>query len=47
MSTARAQDNTKVQNALRLGKAGVLAAQLSGLDFVDCEELGYPPFAHS
>jgi len=38
---------TRLEEETRLGKAGALAAQLSRLDLVVLDELGYLPFARS
>ena len=38
---------TRLEEETRLGKAGALAAQLSSLDVVVLDELGYLPFARS
>jgi DNA replication protein DnaC len=38
---------TRLEEEARLGKAGALAAQLSRLDLVVLDELGYLPFARS
>ena len=35
----------RLEEEARIGKAGALAAQLSRLDVVVLDELGYPPFA--
>ncbi len=37
----------RLEEEARIGKAGILAAQLSRLDLVVLDELGYLPFARS
>ncbi len=38
---------TRLEEEARIGKGGTLAAQLSRLDLIVLDELGYPPFARS
>lgn len=38
---------TRLEEETRIGKGGTLAAQLSRLDLVVLDELGYLPFARS
>ncbi|MFX4842761.1 ATP-binding protein, partial [Acinetobacter baumannii] len=38
---------TRLEEEARIGKSGALAAQLSRLDLIVLDELGYLPFARS